>query len=76
MPGLNIKVGKYYRTRGGHKARIYALDGNGGKAIHGAVANAYGEWLHCIWNSRGMNFDDRESEIDLVSLWVDPPMVD
>jgi len=33
----NIEVGKTYKTRNGREVRIYALDGIGLQAIHGAI---------------------------------------
>lgn len=56
-----VEVGKYYRTPGGHKVRIYALDGAGGYA-HGARL-ADGEW----------NVETfAPSFVDKFVPWVDP----
>jgi hypothetical protein len=51
---LRLEVGKYYRTRDGRKVRIYALDGEGGFPIHGAVLEADG-WDSSDWTLSGVS---------------------
>lgn len=69
---MKIEVGKFYRTRKGDKARVYATDGDGAHATHGAVLLG-GEWSSSTWTVEGKfnAFVDVESSLDLVSEWVD-----
>ena len=48
-----IEVGKTYKTRDGREVRIYAVDGLGVDAIHGAVFDGEREWLPCSWPEGG-----------------------
>lgn len=74
---MKIEAGKFYRTREGKKARIYATDGNGlDSSVHGAILLPRNQWGLCMWNENGRYFSDEENENDLVSEWVDKPEVD
>jgi len=68
-----IEAGKFYRTRDGRKARIYATDGSGRYPVHG---NLDGEAL--TWTSRGAFNEGVEGESgrDLIAPWTDAPEVD
>ena len=47
-----FEVGKEYKTRAGHRARIYATDGEKGNPIHGAVLLETG-WSSTSWSGTG-----------------------
>lgn len=63
---MTIEVGKFYQTRNGMKARIYATDGGGIYPVHGAGL-LEGYWTLLSWDSNGKihNFSD----FDLVCEW-------
>ena len=67
---MNIEAGKFYKTRDGRKARIYAVDGSGSDNIHGAILIKDG-WDCEVWDKDGAWVDIR-SPNDLVSEWVEP----
>lgn len=70
---MKIEVGKFYKTRDGRKARIYAVDGRvHDERIHGAIwDNGFGL---CGWAEDGSFYGDHSvSENDLVPEWEDPP---
>ncbi len=71
---MKIEVGKLYKTRGGQKARIYAVDGCTGVEIHGAIEHQRC-WAARTWCSDGNYFDDSSTTCaeDLISEWTDPP---
>ena len=48
-----IDKSKTYRTRDGREVRIYATNGEGDQAIHGAVLTD-GEWRIFAWYSDGV----------------------
>lgn len=63
---LRIEVGKFYVTRSGDKARIYARDGNGVYSIHGAVLVwSAQEWVH---DGRWLQ-DAHNTALDIVGVW-------
>ena len=68
---LKIEVGRYYRTRDDHKARIYALDGDEG-VVHGAIW--FDAWRMVSWDANGYYYVDSETESlnDLVAEWDEP----
>jgi len=47
-----IDKNKQYRTRDGREVRIYATDGNGIWAVHGAILTVDGWWAMC-WAKDG-----------------------
>lgn len=69
MKVLKIETGKYYRTSGGSKVRIYATDGGGDYPVHGAVL------LDTVWNSVSWtvsgrySVDEEEPQLDIISEW-------
>lgn len=72
---MKIEVGKFYQTRDGRKARIYATDVNNSAVIHGAVL--YNEWQVYVWQRSGNLNKCCTSSADLVSEWTEPkPEVD
>lgn len=70
---MKIEAGKFYRTRDGRKVRVYAVDGGGLYTIHGAVYRA-DEWMIGRWDLTGSNLS--HGFHDLISEWVDKPVVD
>lgn len=70
---MKIEPGKLYRTRGGQKARIYAVDGEQPWPIHGAVLENR-EWKQYGWWPDG-RFDrntDNHRHLDLIEEWTEP----
>jgi hypothetical protein len=69
---MKIEAGKFYRTRDGSKARIYATDGQCGSAseIHGAILLQNG-WAIRYWDHLGCHDDDK---ISLISEWSEPKL--
>lgn len=69
---MKIEPGKFYKTRSGRKARIYAVDGDSVRPIHGAII-ANGDWILAGWGMDGNFYDSsNESEYDLISEWTEP----
>lgn len=69
---LKIESGKFYKTRGGDKARIYALDGRSSYPVHGAMLISSG-WQSYAWTATGKDAPvDAECSNDIVSLWEEP----
>jgi hypothetical protein len=69
---MKIEVGKFYKTRDGRKARIYAVDGRDYTKIHGAVFED-GGWASLTWFENGIFYiDGKEYVLDLVSEWEEP----
>lgn len=77
MSELTIEVGKYYRTRDGRKARVYALDGGEMKnIIHGAILFD-DSWIGDAWHLNGQARDDGHTHVrDLIAPWIDKPSFD
>lgn len=69
MKDLKIEAGKFYRTREGHKARIYAADGSGEFPVHGAIYYDDGGCRAVTWTSDGSYMRGDESGIDIISEW-------
>lgn len=76
-----IEVGKFYRTRLGYKARIYATDGAASDTdnqgwitpVHGAIAFESG-WKSENWGSNGAYYGNKvnpDNKFDLVSEWLE-----
>jgi len=73
----NIQVGKFYLARDGSNIRIYALDGVFPFSIHGAYETIGGKWNSTNWLGDGGYFlDNDNSDLDIVSEWVDKPIFD
>ena len=74
--------GKIYRTRDGHKARVYAIDGGGSRSVHGALwctperdkGFKAPQWYMTVWCADGRYyesiFSDLKSGNDLIEEWV------
>lgn len=73
---MKIELNKFYRTRNGHKARIYTTDGYGDYPIHGAVLMDNG-WRLAMWSSGGNSYANgaRQDTFDLISAWTDTSSV-
>lgn len=67
---VEIEVGKYYRTKNGNKARIYATDGGFGKKIHGAFLRSDGAWIPEWWLKDGKCMNN--TWLDLIAEWTEP----
>ena len=63
-----IDINKTYRTRDGREVRIYATDGRGGTAIHGAIKISSGDWLQESWWSSGQLLTSLQSDSDLIEV--------
>ena len=48
-----IDINKKYRTRIGDEVRIYAVDGNEPRPVHGAFRSQTG-WVSCCWQLDGI----------------------
>ena len=72
---MKLEVGKFYKTREGNKAVIYAIhteNANGYVAL-GAVFDAQSNWVPCSWTIDGHYHNSRSALLaDLVTEWVDP----
>ena len=62
----NIEVGKTYKTRNGREVRIYALDGIGLQAIHGAIFEGTIGWYPYSWDSDGSYLGSGPCDCDIV----------
>lgn len=62
-----ISKDKRYCTREGRPVRIYAVDGCGKDAVHGAVFTTTG-WEICSWYPAGNNMQDMKSKYDLLEI--------
>lgn len=58
---MEFEAGKEYTTRGGLKARVYAVDGGGRYPAHGSVWGE-GSWFVMSWTADGKHRDDRASD--------------
>lgn len=72
---MTISMDKKYRTRDGHEVRIYAVDGVGCCAVHGAILQEEitgvrsgqpgKEWCVTVWGPDGLHID---SKFDLIEV--------
>lgn len=76
MSDLKIEAGKFYKTRDGKKARIYATDGGECYPVHGAILVCNKEWCTKSWKADGREWFWSQTIDDIVSPWIDPPVVD
>lgn len=67
---MKIEVGKFYKTRDGRKARIYATDGIS-DTLHGAILHE-GGWVSYAWHESGLHYLNTREGTDLVSEWREP----
>ena len=70
---MRVEAGRFYRTRDGRKARIYATDVDSIFPIHGAILIAEpNTWAAVTWDRRGYFLDDLQmSESDIIADWKD-----
>lgn len=71
---MKIEAGKYYKTRAGNKARVYATDGHGDFPAHGAVL--IDGWRLEKWTLDGKAIPRGTYPTDLVSEWTDAVEMD
>lgn len=73
---MKIEPSKYYKTRNGHKVRIYATDGSGHYPVHGAILRD-NDWEERVWDANGSAYakETIRASIDIVSEWSDAPIV-
>lgn len=70
-----FEPGKEYRTRCGDRARVYALDGDEGYPIHGAILydSEEGLWTGECWTAEGLFNEDEYDSRDLTDKeWEEP----
>jgi hypothetical protein len=71
---MKIEAGKFYKTRDGHKVRIYALDGRPEFSVHGAILYDNGR-DRCVWMPSGFfHSRDRDSK-DIIAEWAHEPEI-
>ena len=61
-----ININKKYRTRGGREVRIYAVDGDEPRPVHGAVKSQTG-WIVSHWPKDGIQ-SSYEGSNDLIEV--------
>lgn len=75
---MKLEVGKFYKTRGGDKARIYAVDAGGDYPVHGAVYcpaphPGNSEWEFMTWCPDGSYYgNEDEDRLDIIAEWHEP----
>jgi hypothetical protein len=74
---MKIEVGKLYRTRDGHKVRIYAIDGlrvswQDVAPNHGAWFEENYGWIQASWLDDGSVSGKDGVGLDIVSEWEEP----
>lgn len=70
-----IELGRNYRTRDGHEVRIYAVDGGGYFAVHGAIKNPEG-WCVEMWCANGDAMPHQKSQRDDDLIEIRPRAID
>lgn len=63
-----IDAKKKYRTRDGHKVRIYETMGVGDHPVYGAVRNSQGLWAAQLWTAEGFLVEGYSSDNDLIEV--------
>lgn len=73
---MKIEPGKFYKTRDGRKARVYAVEVEGTYPIHGAHLRD-GVWHADVWTKAGgiNTYANTPFNGDIVSEWRDAPRV-
>lgn len=70
---MEIKVGNFYKTRGGNKVRIYDTESGGACTIHGAVLSKKGFWESRSWGINGNFYQDKTKDRDdIIEEWREP----
>lgn len=67
---LVFEPGKEYRTRGGYKTRVDAINAGGENPIHGAYLKD-NCWIALSWRASGRYLLVSESDFDLIAPWTD-----
>ena len=62
-----IDEDKTYRTRDGREARIYAVDGDEPKCVHGAIRIDHQGWCSIAWDENGF-FAMGKHDLDLIEV--------
>ena len=62
-----IELGKKYRTRDGREARVYAVDGDLDRRVHGATKEVSG-WTIRSWFKDGCYWSDCRGSNDLIEV--------
>lgn len=75
---MKIEAGKFYKTRTGKKVVVYSTTGRAMRHIRGCIIESGpNEDTMMSWYSGGVFFGDgAHAEYDLISEWVDKPVVD
>jgi hypothetical protein len=68
---MKFEIGKFYKTRDGHRAQIFMLD-NGAGFMMGVVLQANSIWFSNHWRCDGTIYIDSDSPDDLISEWQEP----
>jgi len=63
-----IEVGKTYTTRSGREVRIYAVDGDGKRPVHGAYLESGNKWTIASWALDGTFYEG----IDPMDIVIPP----
>lgn len=66
--------GKHVRTRDGRECRIYSLDGDSARPIHGAIKYNDGGYWVCSWAMDGSRTPGHADATDLIPKPVPPRM--
>jgi len=71
---VKIEPGKFYKTRDGRKARIYAVGGLGSFPAHGAICYGTDMWEVATWHLNGCShvLSSGTCEADIVAEWTAP----
>src|SRR5690625_1364923 len=72
---MKIEAGKEYRTRGGKKAIVYAVNRGGSFPVHGAIKHE-DMWTVESWTCDGTSIVYDIYAADLVSEWIEKPIFD
>jgi hypothetical protein len=71
---MKIEAGKFYETRNGRKARIYAVDAGGDYPIHGAILFDNGTWAATEFTPDGADCKTcRNMPSDIIAELTDAP---
>jgi len=70
---VKIEPNKYYKTRDGQKAKVYATDCGGSYPVHGAIQQIENDvWWQTVWTLDGLLCPPKCNYIDLVAEWREP----
>lgn len=66
---MKIEPGKFYKTRVGSKAQIYAVHEVQDRPVHGAILHPSNQWRVHTWLDNGRVFFDDACGDDIISEW-------